>query len=437
MLQLIKKEVVDGFADVRVEITSQTWEKAQETALTRLASKLTLAGFRQGKVPVTIARNYIKTPAIITEAVKSILNHAFDFAIKESEVRPSPQEANPSYDIVEATPARLELKFSYYVGPQVELGVYSGREVKYTPHQAEEERIDELIRQLQNNNTEVIIKDEVAQKGDFVKIDFVGTIDGVPFEGGSATDQELELGSNTYIPGFEDQLIGSKAGDAVEVYVTFPDNYVAKQYASKKATFSVKVKEVSTHNLPPIDDELALAANVTGVATLVGLRQYYREELEKAAKQADDNDKINALLDAIFAESKISIPDQFIDRRVANFLSDLEKEATKTGRTIQDYMNDKGYASREQMIEDTRKAITVNALKTEVVHAIIKAQNLEVNNQDIHDEVHRIVLESKMKEEDVMKAIEHNNEFYNQLQFQKLERYLLKSNTFLVNKEKM
>jgi len=437
MYQIVKNEIKEMYVDLEVLVDGEDWKKALTAATNKLASSLTVKGFRKGKVPADIAKSYIKPQQLLPEAIKAIVNQALNWAIKETKLRPHYLDPRPIYDIVSVTENAATLKYTFFVGPEVSLGQYQDLVVNYTPEVVDESRVDELIAELQRNNTEVESVDRAAALGDYVKIDFVGKLDGVAFEGGTASNYELGLGTKTFIPGFEEQLVGAKAGDKVEVNVTFPTNYQAAHLAGKEVVFDVTVHEVNVHSLPPIDDELASLANIEGIATMQGLRNYYLEELQNAAKQEAKGKELRTLLDQVYNSSTITLPDSLIDRHVQQYLHNIEEEGKKKGKTIDDYLasqkdsEGKPYASLEDFINRNLKDRIADNLKRQtILTAIIEKENLQLTDQDVDSEIKALAAANKLTEDQVRQYIQKDQRILEQMQMKKLEDFLLAKNKF-------
>ena len=249
------KRVVNKLENSKVEVICDVetadWKAAQEKAFKKLAKNLELKGFRKGSVPEEMARKHIDTGSIFNEAINSMLQPAFDEVLREEKLQPF---SRPSVDVTKVSDSELQLKFIIILAPEVNLGKYKGLGIKKDEVKVSEEEVKEAIDKLVAQQASLVVKDGPAAKGDTVVIDFVGSVDGKEFDGGKAENYSLELGSNSFVPGFEDQLVGHKAGENVDVNVTFPEQYV-KDLAGKEAVFACDVHEVKAKKLPELNDE--------------------------------------------------------------------------------------------------------------------------------------------------------------------------------------
>ena len=313
------KRVVNKLENSKVEVicdveTAQ-WKEAQEKAFKKLAKNLELKGFRKGSVPEAMARKHIDTGSIFNEAINSMLQPAFDEVLKEEKLQPF---ARPSVDVTKVSDSELQLKFIIVLAPEVKLGNYKGLGIKKEAVKVSEAEVKEAIDKLVAQQASLVVKDGAAEKGDTVVIDFVGSVDGKEFEGGKADNYSLELGSNSFVPGFEDQLVGHKAGENVDVNVTFPEQYVP-ELAGKKALFKCVVHEVKGKVTPKLDEELIKELNIPEVKDEAGLKAYEEKQLKASKEAKAQNEALNKVIDAIVKDAKIEIAEEII----AEYLSKL------------------------------------------------------------------------------------------------------------------
>ena len=273
--------------EVKVTFTTEEWKNAQEKALEKLAKNVKIDGFRQGKAPMKMVKSRVGKAAILEEATDVVLKKSYAAILLDNNIQPVGQ---PQVQIDELTEDVLKVTVTAPVAPEVTLGQYKGLEVKKGTVKVTKKEIEAELANYQNQFAELIIKEEgTVENGDTAVIDFEGFKDGVAFEGGKAENHSLEIGSGSFIPGFEEQVIGMKVGEEKEINVTFPEEYQSAELAGQEAVFKVKVHEIKTKVLPDIDDELAKDVNIDGIETLADLEitPKYRETIIKAIEVED------------------------------------------------------------------------------------------------------------------------------------------------------
>ena len=291
------KRVVNKLEKSKVEVIcdveEKVWKEAQEKAFKKLAKNLELKGFRKGSVPEQMARKHIDQGSIFNEGINSMLQPAFEEVLKEEKLQPF---ARPSVDVTKVSDTELQLKFIIVLAPEVKLGTYKGLAVKKAAVSVTEKEVKEAIDKLVAQNASLTVKEGPAAKGDTVVMDFVGSVDGKEFEGGKADNYSLELGSNQFVPGFEDQLVGHKAGEEVEVNVTFPEQYVP-ELAGKKALFKCTVHEVKEKVTPTLDEELIKELNIPDVKDEASLKEYEKKTIKASKEAKAQSDALNEVLE--------------------------------------------------------------------------------------------------------------------------------------------
>lgn len=422
------KRVVNKLENSKVEVicdveTAQ-WKEAQEKAFKKLAKNLELKGFRKGSVPEAMARKHIDTGSIFNEAINSMLQPAFDEVLKEEKLQPF---ARPSVDVTKVSDSELQLKFIVILAPEVKLGNYKGLAVKKDAVKVEEKEINEAIDKLVAQQASLVVKDGAAEKGDTVVIDFVGSVDGKEFDGGKAENYSLELGSNSFVPGFEDQLVGHKAGENVDVNVTFPEQYVP-ELAGKKALFKCVVHEVKGKVVPKLDVDLIKELNIPDVKDEAGLKAYEEKQIKASKEAKAQNDALNKVLDAIVKDAKIEIANEIIDDEVAGMKKNMEDQIQQRGLTIEQY-----YQITGQKPEDVEKNMRVEADKNIrtilCMEEIAKLEKLTVGDEDVEKEMASIAETYKMPVDKVKEILGADmNRFKAELRQRKIQDFLVKEN---------
>ncbi len=422
------KRVVNKLEKSKVEVIcdveEKAWKEAQEKAFAKLAANLEIKGFRKGKVPTDIAKKHIDNGSIFNEAINLSLQPAFEEVLREEKLQPF---ARPSVDVTKVSDKELQLKFVIVLAPEVKLGTYKGLAIKKAAVKVEEKEIDEAIEKLVAQNASLVVKEGEAKKGDTVVIDFVGSVDGKEFEGGKADNYSLELGSNSFVPGFEDQLVGHKAGDDVDVNVTFPEQYVP-ELAGKKALFKCKVHEVKEKVLPKLDAELIKDLNIPEVKDEASLREYEKKAIQQQKDGKAHSEALDSVLDKIVSQSKIEIADEVIAEEVEGMKKNMEQQVQQRGLTLEQY-----YQITGQKVEDVEKSMKLEAeknLKTILcMEEIAKVEKLEVSEADVEKEMKSIADTYKM---DVAKVKEILGKdlarFKAELRQRKIQDFLSKEN---------
>ena len=422
------KRVVNKLEKSKVEVVcdveTASWKEAQEKAFAKLAGNLEIKGFRKGKVPLDIAKKHIDTGSVFNEAINSMLQPAFEEVLKEEKFQPF---ARPSVDVTKVSDTELQLKFVIVLAPEVKLGAYKGLGIKKEAVKVEEKEIDEAIEKLVAQNASLVVKEGEAKKGDTVVIDFVGSVDGKEFEGGKADNYTLELGSNSFVPGFEDQLVGHKAGEDVEVNVIFPTQYVP-DLAGKKALFKCKIHEVKEKVLPKLDEELIKDLNLPEVKDEAGLREYERKAISSQKESKAQNDALNKVLEKIVKESEVEIANEVLAEEVEGMKKNMEEQIKQRGLTLEQYYQITG--EKEIDVEARMRIEADKNLRTILcMEEIAKAEKLEVSDADLDKEFASIAEMYKMSVDKVKEILGKDlGRFRAELRQRKIQEFLVKEN---------
>ena len=422
------KRVVNKLENSKVEVIcdveTASWKEAQEKAFAKLAGNLEIKGFRKGKVPADIAKKHIDTGSVFNEAINAMLQPAFEEVLKEEKLQPF---ARPSVDVTKVSDTELQLKFVIVLAPEVKLGAYKGLGVKKEAVKVEDKEIDEAIEKLVAQNASLVVKEGEAKKGDTVVIDFVGSVDGKEFEGGKADNYSLELGSNSFVPGFEDQLVGHKAGDDVEVNVTFPTQYVP-ELAGKKALFKCKVHEVKEKVLPKLDEDLIKDLNLPEVKDEAGLREYERKAIASQKEGKAQNDALNKVLEKIVKAAEVEIANEVLAEEVEGMKKNMEEQIKQRGLTLEQYYQITG--EKEVDVEARMRIEADKNLRTILcMEEIAKVEKLEVSDSDVDAEMKSIADMYKMPVDKVKEILGKDlGRFKAELRQRKIQEFLTKEN---------
>ena len=384
---------------VTFTISQDKIKPALDQAFNKVKKDLTAPGFRKGHMPRTVFNQKFGEEALYEEALNSILPAAYEEAVAELELDVVTQ---PKVDVKSMEKGKdWEITAEVVTKPEVKLGDYKNLEVSVEESkEVTDAEVDEKIERERNNLAELVLKEDAAVEGDTVVIDFVGSVDGVEFDGGKGDNFSLELGSGQFIPGFEDQLVGKNDGDTVKVNVTFPEDYQSADLAGKDATFVTTIHEVKAKEVPELDDELAKDIDEE-VETLDELKAKYRKELE-ATKETAYNDAVEAAaIDLAVANAEIvELPEEMIHDEVQRAMQEFMGNMQRQGISSEMYFQLTGTTEedlRKQYEADADKRVKTNL----VIEAVAKAEDFEATDEEIEKEISDLATEYKMEAEQV------------------------------------
>ena len=409
---------------VDVVVDEQSWKNAQEKAFNKLAENVTIDGFRKGKAPKNLVKAHIDQMKVLDEAINALLPKIYEEILTKDEIRPF---ARPAVDVTKVSDTELEVRFVLVTAPEVKLGAYKGLQVGKKAVKVTKKDIEEALEGTLKENASLVLKEGEAALGDIVVMDFAGRINGELFEGGSAQNHELELGSHQFIPGFEEQLVGHKAGETVNVDVTFPENYT-EELKGKPATFECKIHEVKEKKLPELNDEFVKELKVEGIDTVEAFRARKEEDLKKQKELEARREYMNKLIEEIVKGSEIDLADEIIDNQTASRREDMVKRIEQSGLQLEQYLQILGQTEeqftaqlREQALKETKEYV--------VLEEIAKVEKVEITDADLEFEYAKIAEQYKMKLEDVKKALAPQlAEFRNNLRMQRIDDLLYNEN---------
>ncbi|MGX9819087.1 trigger factor [Lactococcus lactis] len=384
-------------------IDQETIKTGLDKAFNKVKANISVPGFRKGKISRQMFNKMYGEEALFEEALNAVLPTAYDAAVKEAGIEPV---AQPKIDVAKMEKGSdWELTAEVVVKPTVSLGDYKDLtvEVEATKEVSDEE-VETRLTNSQNNLAELVVKETAAENGDTVVIDFVGSVDGVEFEGGKGSNHSLELGSGQFIPGFEEQLVGTKAGETVEVKVTFPENYQAEELAGKEALFVTTVNEVKAKELPELDDELAKDIDEE-VETLDELKAKFRKELEGSKAEAYDDAVETAAIEAAVANAEIKeIPEEMIHEEVHRAMNEFLGGMQQQGISPEMYFQITGTSEddlHKQYEADADKRVRTNL----VIEAIAAAENFTTSDEEVKAEIEDLAGQYNMPVEQVEKLL--------------------------------
>ena len=425
----VKSEQVEkNLVKLTFEVSSEDFAKAINKAYAKNAKKYSVPGFRKGKVPKSVIEKYYTEAVFYDDAVNAVLPDAYEAAVKEAGVEAA---ARPEFDVEEIKKGE-PVVFTALVTtkPEVELGEYIGVKVKKIEHNVSDSDVDKEIKITQEKNARLVPADnKKIKKGSLVTIDFLGSVNGVEFDGGKGENYDLEIGSNTFIPGFEDQLIGKKAGEDVDVNVTFPEEYHAENLAGKDALFKVKIHEHKIKELPEINDDFA--SEVSEFDTLEEYKNSIKEKLTKSAEDRVKTETENAVVDAVVEGAKVEIPDAMVSEQCERMVEDFAQRLQYQGLDINQYMKYTG-STIEQMKESFKPQAEKQLKTTLVLEAIVKKEGISVTDEEVGDKICEMAKQYNM-EADKLKELMQERDIENL----KEEISMNKVIDMLVNKAKI
>ena len=386
-MKLLKNETIDkNRVKLTIEIDKDAFADAVMKAYKKNVKKIAIPGFRKGKAPKAIIERYYGEGVFYEDAVNFVCPDAYEFAVKEADIEPVDR---PEIDIETIGEGKdLVITAEVTVKPEVELGDYMGVSAEKKNYRTKVADVDAQIKAAQDKNARMIdIDDRAVKKGDFTVIDFEGFVDGVPFEGGKATDHSLEIGSGQFIPGFEDQLIGAKIGEEKEINVTFPEEYHAEELKGKPAVFKVTVKSIQQKELPELNDDFA--KDVSEFDTFEEYKQDVKAKLDKANADKTAAEFEGNVIKVVTDAAKVDIPQCMIDAKIEDLIRDFGYRLSSQGLSLDQYMKYTGATvdTFKEQFKDQAEEQVKTAL---VLGEIAKKENIEVTDEDVENEFKRM-----------------------------------------------
>ena len=398
-LQVEKME--KNMAKLTIEVAAEDLEKAMQNAYQKAKGRISIPGFRKGKAPRKMIEQMYGKGVFLEDAVNALIPEHYSKALAECELEIVSQ---PTIDITQAEPGKAFIfTAEVAVKPEVTLGDYKGVEVPKTEITVTDEDVEaELKKEQEKNSRTISVEDRAAQLNDIVTIDFEGSVDGVPFDGGQATEYPLTLGSNTFIPGFEEQLVGAKVGDDVDVKVTFPEEYQAKELAGKEAIFKCAVKKIEAKELPELDDDFA--KDVSEFDTLDELKADLKKQIADRKTASANTDFENQLLEQVCDNMEVEIPECMFDQKCDEMIQDYAYRLQMQGIDLNTYL---GYLGQTQ---EQFKAQFMDGAKQQVktqiaLDAIVEAEKLEATEDEINAEIDKLAAQYDMEADKIKAAV--------------------------------
>ncbi len=398
-LQVEKLE--KNMAKLSIEVSAEDLDKAMEKAYQKQKSRISLPGFRKGKAPRKMIESMYGKGVFMEDAVNSLVPQEYTKALGECDLEIVSQ---PEINVTQMEPGKaLIFTADVAVKPEVTLGDYKGVEVPKSEITVTDEEVDAEVKKEQDKNARTVaVEDRAAANGDITTIDFEGFVDGVAFEGGKGTDYALTLGSGTFIPGFEDQLVGANTGDHVEVKVTFPEEYQAKELAGKEAVFQCDVKKIETKEVPELDDEFA--KDVSEFDTLAEYKEDVKKKLTEKKEKEARTAKENAAVDKAIENAQMDIPELMTKTECRQMMDDFSRRMQQQGLSMEQYFQFTGQ-SMDKMMEDMKPQALKRIQTRLVLEKVAEAENIQPSEEEITEEIQKMADAYKMEADKIREAI--------------------------------
>lgn len=386
---------------INFKVNGSEWSAEIEKAYKKLEKKVTIPGFRKGKAPQNLVRAKIATDEVMNEALNSFLVENYEKTLVEENLNPI---VRPEISVTKISFEEVEMTITVIEAPVVTLGEYKNIKVEKSEIKVSDNDIEEELKNLQQKNAEVSVKEEgTVENGNIATIDFEGFVDGVAFEGGKAEKYDLEVGSKTFIPGFEEQIVGMKVGEEKDIDVKFPENY-APQLAGKDATFKIKLHEVKEKVLPEINDDLALDANYEGVSNLEELKAFFKKQITENKEREADQAATNKLMDIIVKNAEFVVADEIVNDEVSHQLEDINHQLTHRNMTLDSYL-EMINMTNEAFMAKLKEDATRNLKYAFIIMKIAEVEKLSVSKEDLEKAYEDISAMYGMPVDDVRKAL--------------------------------
>ena len=420
-----KFEKLEGNLGVlTVEVDAEKVNEGLDAAFKKVVKQINVPGFRKGKMPRAMFEKRFGVEALYQDAVDFLLPEAYAAAVEEAGIEPVDR---PEIDVEQIEKGKSFIfTAKVTVKPEVKLGEYKGLEVEKFDTEVTEEDVNNELKSMQEKQAELVVKEEgKAENGDTVVIDFEGFVDGEAFEGGKAENFSLELGSGQFIPGFEEQLVGTGAGESKDVEVSFPEEYHAAELAGKPAVFKVTVHEIKGKELPALDDEFAKDVDEE-VETLDALKEKIKTRLEESKKHEAEHFVQDTVVEKATENAEIDLPEVMVENEVDRMVKEFEQRLSMQGMNLDLYFQFSGQdenALRGQMKEDAEKRVRVNL----TLEAIAKAENIEASEEEVTTELNKMAEMYNMTVENIQQALGSLEGLKADLQFKKAIDFLVEN----------
>lgn len=386
---------------VNYKVQKEDWEKAKDQAFKKISPKYKVDGFRKGKAPRNIfERNF--PGQIVMEAADILIDQEYKRILTEGKILPI---LEPKIDVVKVDDDALEVNFSFILEPTVTLGEYKNLEVKKENVKVTKEEVQQKIDELLKNYTELVIKEEgTVEEGDIAVIDFEGFKDDVAFDGGKGENYSLEIGSHSFIPGFEEGIIGMKKGEEKDLTLTFPEEYQEESLAGKEVVFKVKVNEIKTKEVPELDKDFFEDLGMEEVKTKEDLEKKMKEEIKTQKEEEAEKKYVDALLEKAVSNMTIELDEEIIEAEAEAMYNDFMNHMSAQGITEELYLKYAG-TTKEDIVDHMKKEAETRLKNSYLLNAIIREEQIEADEKEADEQIKDLAKKYNMTEEDVKSSL--------------------------------
>ncbi len=420
----VKVEKTDKKNELKLEfkIEAEKFDEAMKKVYTKTAKYFNVPGFRKGKAPMHMVEKMYGTEIFYEDTFNELVPGIFEEELKNNNIE---AVSRPDIDIKQIGKGQ-ELIFTAVIQtkPEVKLGKYKGIEIKKIEYNVSDDDVNHELKHMQEKNARLVSVERPVKDGDITVIDFEGSIDGVPFDGGKAENHELTIGSKQFIPGFEDQIIGMKLEEEKDIKVTFPEDYFSKDLAGKEATFKVKLHEIKEKELPKLDDDFA--KDTSEFETLAELKKSIKEKLEEENKHRAKHETENAVIEAVADTVELDIPSGMIETEIDNMVKDVESRLSYQGLNLEQYLKIMGKTMeefRKQYEEQAQKTVKIRL----VLEAIQKDLAVKVEESEIKDKIKEMSEAYSRKPEELEQNEQFKNYIEENLKYEKTIDFLVEN----------
>ena len=410
---------------LETKIEGEKWTKAVDASFEKNVKNVTVDGFRKGKCPRDIFEKKFGKESLYVDAAEALVGEAYDEIIKKNkDIIPVVQ---PRVDIKAIDESGVTFEFTFITAPKVTVKKYKGLKVKADKVEVTKEEIEHELNHLLEQYTELVVKDGKVENGDIAIIDFEGFKDGVAFEGGKGENYSLEIGSNTFIPGFEDQLVGMSKGEEKEIKVTFPKEYGAADLAGADATFKVKVNEIKTKEKRELDKDFFEDLGMEGIDSKEKLEKEIESNLKANKEMEVENKYIDTLLSEISKNVEVDIPEEMVDDEVHHMIHQFEQQLQMQGLNLDMYYKFTN-SDHEALHQQMEKEAYQHVLYRLMLEELIKMESVEITDKDVEEEISNLEKKYSMKKEDILKQLGSTDMIKYDLEMRKIIEILKEAN---------
>ncbi|MDD4298418.1 MAG: trigger factor [Bacilli bacterium] len=380
-----------------VRIEKKEWDNALDKSFKKNVKKTKVAGFREGKVPRDIYEKKIGKESLYMDAIDFVLPEAYEKLIADNNIEPV---ARPNIDIKKIDDNGIEIQFEVITKPEIKIKKYKKLGLKKPSIKVTKEEVEKEIEELRKQYAEIALKEDEIVIGDTAVIDFQGFKEDVAFEGGRGENYPLEIGSKTFIPGFEEQLVGLKAGDEKDINVTFPKDYPSEELKGKEVVFKVKINEVKTKLIPELNDEFFKDLDIEGVSSKEELYEYMEKEIISHKEESNQQTFVEQILEEIAKNVDVEIPEEMIDEEIHFMLNQLEQNLMMQGIKLDQFMQ-MANTTHEKLHEEYEEPARKRILQSLIMNEIAKSEKIEITDAEVDAEIPLLALKYQLKEEEI------------------------------------